>query len=539
MSSPPSADFFVCIGCRNQLVWVKVCMRAVPGYLRVVPGLLILGRMPNAKQAAIAASLLLAGVLILIAGEKHYSNASKHPDILLGRRTVDKYGIPMTEDEDGVSATEMEQTDLLMLHTVQQLESKVNSLSSQMKTVVNHHKALGGSSSDVLKSKVKALSTSMLDTIQAVQHLSAQVANLETRHNVNGDTAQSLPQIARMIQPQADAARFITSRSSSPRAFQAGLEVISNAEHHAPKLSRHISKSTNSAAKQTGVPDIISRLSSDIELASSVLGKKKTPQNSDASVHPEGSLARQDTKISPGQVSALKGMMAQISNILTASQTPEAQAVSENAVSDAPAVPVLAPAAVPSAPAALAPAPAAPQEAEPEPAERGMAYDSPSTFPSALLSDSLGTVDLKARIAAMQAQVQALAQQEHATLNALPLVEDRISRDRAVLSDGLQSLQIAQDRLTLATKAAQGDNAGPAATATQALAERREAAIQAEVTAEIHRLAEAKRSATQGPQVARTLHDRRAQLRRLESQLQRATLLEKARAIESTKDFAG
>lgn len=168
-----------------------------------------------------------------------------------------------------------------------------------------------------------------------------------------------------------------------------------------------------------------------------------------------------------------------------------------------------------------------------------MAYDSPSTFPSALLSDSLGTADLKARITSLQSQVQTLAQQEHATLDSLPLIEDRISRDRAVLSDGLQSLQIAQDRLALASKAAQSPNAGPAAAATKALAEQREASIQAEVTAEVHRLAEAKRSATQGPQLARTLHDRRAQLRRLESQLQRATLLEKARAIESTKDFAG
>jgi hypothetical protein len=499
--------------------------------------------MANAKQAAIAASLLLAGALILMAGEKHYSNVLQSPDSLLGTRTVDKYGIPVTEDEDGVSATEMEQTDLLMLHTVQQLESKVNSLSSQMKTVVNHHKTLGTSPTDTLKSKVKALSTSMLDTIQAVQHLSAQVANLEIRNNLNGDTVQPLSQISRTNQPQADVAQFIASRSSSPHALQTRPESISNAGHHSSRLSRHISKGSKSelyegggsTEQQNGVSDIISRLSSDIVLASSVLGKKKAGKNAVASPSPE-------TKISPSQASALKGMMTQISNLLSA-QTPATQDGSDVAISDAaPAEdvdPVLtaAPAASSSMPAALTTESAASKPAEP--AEPSMAYDSPSTFPSALLSDSLGTADLKTRISALQSQVQALAQQEHATLDSLPLIEDRISRDRAVLSDGLQSLQIAQDRLALASKASQSPNAGPAAAATKALAERREAAIQAEVTAEVHRLAEAKRSATQGPQLARTLHDRRAQLRRLESQLQRATLLEKARAIESTKDFAG
>jgi hypothetical protein len=505
--------------------------------------------MANAKQAAIAASLLLAGALILMAGGKHYSNVLQSPDTLLGSRTVDKYGIPVTENEDGVSATEMEQTDLLMLHTVQQLESKVNSLSSQMKTVVNHHKALGRSSSDTLKTKVKALSTSMLDTIQAVQHLSAQVANLEIRNNVNGDTVQSLPQIAKMIQPQADVAQFIASRSSASHSLRAGPEMISKADHHSSKLSRHISKGSKSelyegegsAERQNDASDIISRLSSDIVVASSVLGKKKAMKYADSSPIPDDGVVRHDTKISPSQVSALKGMMAQISNILSAAQTSATQDESGDVVSDA------APAedadsvrmltAPTDVPAALAPASTASKPAEP--AEPSMAYDSPSTFPSELLSDSLGTADLKTRIAAMQSQVQSLAQQEHATLDSLPLLEDRISRDRAVLSDGLQSLQIAQDRLSLASKAAQSPNAGPAAATTKALAERREASIQAEVTAEIHRLAEAKRSATQGPQLARTLHDRRAQLRRLESQLQRATLLEKARAIESTRDFAG
>ena len=135
--------------------------------------------------------------------------------------------------------------------------------------------------------------------------------------------------------------------------------------------------------------------------------------------------------------------------------------------------------------------------------------------------------------------MKALARRERSTLNALPAVESEISRDRAVLSDGLQSLEIAQDRLVLATKDAEEIGAGPAAIATKAVAEQREAAIQAEVTAELHRLAQAKRTAVEGPRLARTLHQRRAQLRRLESELQRATLLEKARTLESTKDFAG
>ena len=493
------------------------------------------------KRAVAGASVLLAFAFILIATGKHNANIANSADVLV---TVDKYGIPVSEDEDGVSATEMEQTDLLMLHTVQQLESKVNSLSQQMKQVTNHRKSVGvASASDSdLKDKVKALSTSMLDTIEAVQHLSAQVSNLELQKQSDSSGLESPT-----VQPDSDTASFITSTSpssSTPSLPEPVLSVKSGAAVSSNTFMEN-SNTLKKRTKQNDVSTILSRLASDIAMASAAVGKEKKPKNSQHydAVEPEKQTPNHS------DISALQSMIAQASLLLQSAKetakTRSSQTTNSGAAAVSPTTPTIeqghsVTSITQHRSAIVQPAGNTVQASSAKiPEKRVIAYDAPSTFSSDLLSDSLGSTELKEKVAQMQAQVKALARRERSTLNALPAVESEISRDRAVLSDGLQSLEIAQDRLVLATKDAEEIGAGPAAIATKAVAEQREAAIQAEVTAELHRLAQAKRTAVEGPRLARTLHQRRAQLRRLESELQRATLLEKARTLESTTDFAG
>ena len=493
------------------------------------------------KRAVAGASVLLAFAFILIATGKHNANIANSADVLV---TVDKYGIPVSEDEDGVSATEMEQTDLLMLHTVQQLESKVNSLSQQMKQVTDHRKSVGvASASDSdLKDKVKALSTSMLDTIEAVQHLSAQVSNLELQKQSDSSGLESPT-----VQPDSDTASFITSTSpssSTPSLPEPVLSVKSGAAVSSNTFMEN-SNTLKKRTKQNDVSTILSRLASDIAMASAAVGKEKKPKKSQQydAVEPEKQTPNHS------DISALQSMIAQASLLLQSAKetakTRSSQTTNSGAAAVSPTTPTIEQGHSETSitqhrSAIVQPAGNAVQASSAKiPEKTVIAYDAPSTFSSDLLSDSLGSTELKEKVAQMQAQVKALARRERSTLNALPAVESEISRDRAVLSDGLQSLEIAQDRLVLATKDAEEIGAGPAAIATKAVAEQREAAIQAEVTAELHRLAQAKRTAVEGPRLARTLHQRRAQLRRLESELQRATLLEKARTLESTKDFAG
>jgi hypothetical protein len=491
--------------------------------------------MPSRKGLVAGGAMLLASFLVLMAGRKHYYNVSHSETALV---TEDKFGIPISEDEDGVSATEMEQTDLLMLHTVQQLESKVNSLSKQMKQVTGNHNTLGiQPSSSELQAKVTALGTSMLDTIKAVQHLSAQVSQLEISNKLNRQ--QILASADEMIQPQSDAAAFITDTSGSPDAKLAVTDVEAGTS-----LSKDHPSQTQTvvAKKMVDISKVLSRLASDVALASSVIGKQATAKPAHSSRVDE----RSKPEVIQNELKALHNMMIKASNLLQATKMASSRTIG----SRSPIRPSLAIAsATHQRDSSSSVAPPLSQSAAPSPpksvetaalsGEDGIAYDAPSTFSSDLLSDSLGSSDLKNKVATMQVQVQALARRERSALDALPILQNQISRDRAVLSDGLQSLEIAQDRLVLAGKAAEEIGAGSSAEQTKVLAEKRESAIQAEVTAELHRLAQAKRAAAEGPRLARTLHERRAQLRRLESELQRATLLEKARHLESTKDFAG
>ena len=496
--------------------------------------------MLSKNAVAAGSALLVASVLVLMAGRKHYSSYSHSATLLAAE---DKFGIPISEDEDGVSATEMEKTDLLMLHTVQQLESKVNSLSKQMKQVTGSHSALSAqSSSSELQAKVKALSTSMLDTIQAVQHLSAQVSQLELKSKLSRHEQEPPTSTISMIQPQSDAAAFITDTSRNEDADAGANNLFGK---------NYASKSQSVVAKKvTDVSKILSRLASDMATASSVIGQSKTEKPDNVYIN---HVKDHEKKVAiQKELRDLQNMMAKASKLLKSSESPQPNKSSQSVISSISPTPVKAgqqnlgvnkheTSALSNQPLSSSKGaePPPPLKSDMSPAQGGIAYDAPSTFASDLLSDSLGSTDLKKRVAEMQAQVQALARRERGTLDALPTVENQISRDRAVLSDGLQSLEIAQDRLVLAAKAAEEIGAGPSAEETKVLAEQRESAIQAEVNEELHRLAQEKRAAAEGPRLARTLHERRAQLRRLESELQRATLLEKARDIESTKDFAG